>query len=156
MPKPIRSYGDTSIFGGVFDEEFSRFSRRFFDYVKSGYIDLVVSSLVLQEIERALARVQGFFDAQSELIRTVDITEEALELRSASLRASILGERHRVDAFHVALATVHECRVIVSWNFRHIVNSQKIPLYNGVNLSAGYPPISIHSPAEVNYDDDEE
>ena len=50
---------------------------------------------------------------------------------------------------HVALATVAECRLIVSWNFRHIVHFDKIGLYNGVNMSLGYAMISIHAPPEV-------
>ncbi len=53
------------------------------------------------------------------------------------------------DALHVALATVAECRLIVSWNFRHIVHFDKIGLYNGVNMSLGYAMISIHAPPEV-------
>jgi len=44
--------------------------------------------------------------------------------------------KSEVDALHVAVATVSNCRLIVSWNFKHIVNFQKIPLYNGVNLRA--------------------
>ena len=42
--------------------------------------------------------------------------------------------RHSADALHVAQATVASCRVIVSWNFKHIVHFAKIPLYNAVNV----------------------
>ena len=54
-----------------------------------------------------------------------------------------------MDALHVAVATVAGCRVIVSWNFKHLVNFRRIPLYNGVNLTHGYAPIAIHCPLEV-------
>ena len=54
----------------------------------------------------------------------------------------------------MALATVSGCRLIVSWNFKHIVNFQKIPLYNGVNQASGYGPIGIHTPPEVIVDED--
>ena len=36
-----------------------------------------------------------------------------------------------------------------SWNFRHIVNFQKIPRYNAVNTLNGYKEIAIYSPLEV-------
>ncbi|MEW6482824.1 MAG: PIN domain protein, partial [bacterium] len=42
--------------------------------------------------------------------------------------------------------------VLVSWNFRHIVNLNKIHLYNGVNLKKGYPLLEIRSPREVVYE----
>jgi hypothetical protein len=56
----------------------------------------------------------------------------------------------------IRLATVAGCRVIVSWNFRHIVSFQKIPLYNGVNLTRGYGAIGFHTPQEVVLDEDED
>ena len=39
--------------------------------------------------------------------------------------------------------------MVVSWNFKHIVHFDKIPLYNGVNLINGYETLSINTPAEI-------
>jgi len=50
---------------------------------------------------------------------------------------------------HVALATVSNADLIVSWNFKHIVNFQKIPLYNAVNTLNRFGKIAIYSPLEV-------
>lgn len=61
-----------------------------------------------------------------------------------------------MDALHVTLATVSGCELIVSWNFRHIVNYQRIPMYNAVNTLHGYPHLAIHSPAEVTSDEEED
>jgi len=60
-----------------------------------------------------------------------------------------VGAKWSTDALHVALATVSRCRVVVSWNFKHIVHFDKIPLYNGVNLINGYEALSINTPAEI-------
>jgi hypothetical protein len=84
----------------------------------------------------------------------VDVTEEAIRLQQAYLAAGIVGRQWETDALHVALATESQCAVIVSWNFKHIVNFKKIPLYNGVNLAHGYGPIAIHTPQEVIVDED--
>ncbi|MBA5941756.1 MAG: hypothetical protein H0M93_00225, partial [Methanophagales archaeon] len=54
-----------------------------------------------------------------------------------------------VDAQHIAIATVSRVDILVSWNFRHIVNLTKIRLYNSVNLKYGYPLLEIRSPREV-------
>jgi hypothetical protein len=60
------------------------------------------------------------------------------------------------DAQHIAVATVARVDVLVSWNFRHIVNVDRIHGFNAVNLRAGYPLLEIRSPLEVWKDDDED
>ena len=67
-----------------------------------------------------------------------DVTDEAVRLQQAYLAARVVGARWETDALHVAIATVSACAAIVSWNFKHIVNFARIPLYNGINLSSGY------------------
>ena len=54
-----------------------------------------------------------------------------------------------MDAQHIALASVVRADVLVSWNFKHIVNLNRIRLYNSVNMKLGYPLIDIRSPREV-------
>jgi hypothetical protein len=39
--------------------------------------------------------------------------------------------------------------LLVSWNFKHIVNVYRIRGYNSVNLKMGYATLSIHSPKEI-------
>lgn len=55
----------------------------------------------------------------------------------------------RADAQHIAIATVGRVDVLVSWNFKHIVNLGRILGYNSVNLREGYPTIEIRTPREV-------
>ena len=50
---------------------------------------------------------------------------------------------------HIAVATVGEVDVVVSWNFKHIVRLDKIQLFNGINIELGYRPLAIYSPREV-------
>jgi hypothetical protein len=56
MTSPIRAYADTSVFGGIADEEYSEASRRFFAWVRAGRIHLVVSGLVRDEIQGSRSR----------------------------------------------------------------------------------------------------
>jgi len=81
------------------------------------------------------------------------VTAEALTLRQAYLDAGILTPKASDDALHVALATISDCGLIVSWNFRHIVHYQKVPLYNAVNILHRYSALDIRSPLEVIEDD---
>ena len=145
----IRVYADTSVYGGVFDEEFAEPSRTFFDQVREGRFRLILSPVVRDELDDAPESVKELFDELRRLGETVDVTEEAVRLQEAYLDARIVGSKWEADALHVAIATVWQCRLIVSWNFKHIVNFQKIPLYNGVNLALGYGVVGIHTPQEV-------
>ena len=145
----IRVYADTSVYGGVLDDEFAEPTNVFFDQVARGRFRLVLSTVVMDELEAAPKSVRALFEERRRTGEIIDVTEEALTLQEAYLQANILGRRWETDALHVALATVAQCRLIVSWNFRHLVNFEKIPLYNGVNLAKGYAPVAIHTPQEV-------
>jgi predicted nucleic acid-binding protein len=145
----IRVYADTSVFGGVFDEEFQIPSRAFFDQVRSGRFKLVTSALVLDELEPAPEQVRKLFDEFLDLFEVVEVSEAALSLKDAYLETGIVTEQSADDALHVAVASVAGCSLIVSWNFKHIVHFEKIPLYNAVNTLKDYGTIGIFSPLEV-------
>ena len=145
----IKIYADTSVYGGVFDEEFKEASHTFFDMVRSGTYTLCVSDVVHQELVVAPENVKKLSHELFPLCQVLDVDENVLELQQAYITEGILTEKWYDDALHVALATVSGCDVIISWNFKHIVNFKKIPLFNAVNVLKGYQPIAIHSPVEV-------
>lgn len=126
MVEPVIVYVDTSVFGGVFDDEFAGPSRAFFDEVRRGRFRICVSSIVLEELRSAPEAVRLLYAEFSPGITILEVSEAALRLMQAYLSAGIVGERWRADALHVAAATVVGCRAIVSWNFRHIVHFEKI------------------------------
>ncbi len=151
---PIRVYADTSVYGGVFDPEFEKPSRTFFEQVRGGRFQLVVSDIVDEEIERAPENVRAWYQQHLPNAALAPVDNRAEVLRDAYLHAGIVTPKWSADAEHVATATVQRCRVIVSWNFKHIVHFDKIPLYNGVNLINGYGTLSINTPSEViSYED---
>ena len=154
--RPLRVYADTSVFGGVFDEEFALPSRAFFEQVRGHRFELISSALVVDELAEAPVQVSEFLRGLAGHMQIHSIPGEAVELRNAYLAAGVVGHASRDDAQHVALATILDCWTIVSWNFRHIVHAQKIPLYNGVNKAHGYREIAIHTPQEViEYEEEE-
>lgn len=144
-----RIYLDTSVFGGVFDEEFKKPSKKLFEQINSGLYNLVTSAVVQQELINAPEEIIDLFNDMINVAEVIDVEESALELRNAYLEAKIISSKYSDDALHVALATIAECKILVSWNFRHIVHFNKISLYNAVNALHGYNSISIFSPQEV-------
>jgi predicted nucleic acid-binding protein len=155
--KPIRVYADTSVFGGVYDEEFSTASRTFFEQVRDGRFALVTSATVRGELESGPAMVRKLFDDVSRLATTAGVSDDVIRLRDSYLGTGIVSERYSDDALHVALASVSGCAALVSWNFQHIVHFERIPLYNAVNEVNGFQRIAICSPLEViSYEDEKQ
>ena len=61
------------------------------------------------------------------------------------------------DALHIAISTINQVNVLASWNFKHIVNLDRIRQYNAVNLKSGYSILEIRSPREIlKFNDDED
>ncbi len=84
----------------------------------------------------------------------LEFTKEAEELADSYITEKILGKASLDDAYHIAIATINRIDVLISWNFKHIVNLDKIRLFNALNLKLGYPVIDIRSPKElIKYED---
>lgn len=152
---PIRTYVDTSVFGGVYDDEFSEASIAFFDRVQEGRFQLLTSALVSAELIGAPQEVQEWYNRFEPMLELAATNDEAIRLRDAYLAAGVVTPRWTDDALHVALATIYHAELIVSWNFRHLVNYDRIRGYNAVNLLNGYQTIDIRTPREVLGDEDE-
>lgn len=134
MKKKIRIYVDTSVFGGIFDDEFSIASNRFFEQMEAEEFEIVVSAVVFEEILPAPTGVRSFFEEMLEYAEIVEVTQESLNLREAYLKEKIVSPKHSNDALHVSVGSVSNCEIILSWNYKHIVHFDKIPLYNAVNI----------------------
>lgn len=148
----IRVYVDTSVFGGVHDEEFAEASERFFERVRAGEYLVLLSQVTLDELLGApenVRQVLGGLPAGSFVELPVD--EDAKTLARAYVDAGALGQAFFEDASHVAIATVAGANLILSWNFRHIVNYRRIQKFNAVNLLNGYKTMDICSPLEIEY-----
>ncbi len=145
-----RVYIDTSVIGGCFDSEFAQWSNRLIDDFRHGVLKPVLSDLLETELKNAPLPVQTIYNDlitwQAEFIVT---TEKALKLADIYQQREILTPKYYDDGLHVALATIAQVDVIVSWNFKHIVHFLKIKEFNKVNLEFGYQPLQIYSPREV-------
>jgi predicted nucleic acid-binding protein len=152
MVRP-RIYVDTSVNGGCLDNEFEEYSNQLFEEFIVGKKRLVISDLVLFELEGAPENVREVLTKVAENnIEYVFLNEESISLANAYLKEGVIAENSLSDARHIAIATVERVDVLVSWNFKHIVNLNRIHLINSVNLKLGYPILEIRSPLEVIYE----
>jgi predicted nucleic acid-binding protein len=148
-----RIYIDTSVVGGCFDEEFKEHSTKLFDEFVSRKKILMISDILLFELEQAPPGVKAILPiVPSDSIEYVFLTEESIFLANIYLKEGAVVENSPSDARHIAIATVERADVLVSWNFKHIVNLNRIHLINSVNVKLGYPLLEIRSPMEVSYE----
>ena len=126
-----RLYFDTSVFGGVYDEEFEEISNLLFEKVRLGQIICVYSDLSETELQNAPQRVRQYFaDLPEEHLQFVEVTEEAYKLAQKYIDENVVGKTSTDDCRHIATATLNKVDILVSWNFKHIVNVFRIRGYN--------------------------
>ncbi len=153
----IRVYVDTSVFGGTQDEDFAEISKLFFKRVHEGSFVALLSTETLRELVKAPDAVQAVWkNLPSEVVEDLHINDEMQELAKSYIDANVLGQASEGDALHVAAATVAGADLILSWNFKHIVNFDKIRGFNSVNVRQGYRSLTILSPFEVSYEEQNE
>jgi hypothetical protein len=153
----IRVYADPSIFAGVLDWQFAPATRLFFDQVRAGRFQLVTSAVVEADLETAPGEVHELYEEVLPLAEVVPVAEDAIKLRNDYLDTGVVETKWSAKALHVAVASVAECTMLVTWDFRHVAHFDKIPLYRAVSSLDGFPPVAIYSPLEViAYDDHDE
>ncbi len=120
---------------------------------------MIIASEILElELYRAPDYILDFFESiPGYLIERVQLTDEARRLAEKYIMGKVVGKASRADCQHIALATINKVDVLVSWNFKHIVNLERIRGYNSVNFREGYQMTEIRTPKEIfNYEKDSE
>ena len=145
-----RFYFDTSVFGGLFDAEFEEETALLFEKVTLGQIKCVYSNLTESELTNAPEKVRNYFEAiKDEFKEKIFVTPEGLKLAQTYVDEKVVGETSMDDCIHIATATLNKVDILVSWNFKHIVNVYRIRGYNSINLRMGHQNLNIHSPKEI-------
>ena len=150
----LRVYVDTSVVGGCHDDEFREPSRRLFDAFVRGDHVLLLSHLTAAELNGARPHVRSVISRVPRAhIESIDASTDAENLALAYIDAGALAPSMQADAEHIALATLAEADILVSWNFKHIVNARRIQICNSVNIVREHQTIDIRSPREIEYHD---
>jgi predicted nucleic acid-binding protein len=149
--KRLKIYLDTSVIShldapDVPDKEAD--TKRLWEEIKAGTFEAFISPVVVAEIERCYEPKRTNLKAQ---LHTVEYTmlEKNAEVSELALRyveADILRPKNLNDCLHIAYACVSGCDIVVSWNFKHLVNIKTINGVKGVNALAGYREMPIYSP----------
>ena len=155
MHKP-RIYIDTSVIGGCFDVEFMEWSNKLFDEFVKGNKIAIISDILTDELEEAPLNIrEKIKEIQVENLIQILKNDDADFLVSKYIDFKAISTKNYNDALHIAIATINNADLLVSWNFKHIVNYDRILLYNSINLMFGYKQLEIRTPKEVATDEED-
>ncbi len=150
--KKLRLYLDTSVISHLDAPEVPEKeadTRRLWEDIKLGKYDVVMSELIYSEVDRCPQESKRLM-MRSELAEIestyADQTDEADRLADLYVTVGGLPPKSADDAMHIAIATVAGCDVILSWNFRHIVNLRAMNAVDATNIKEGYKTLRILSP----------
>lgn len=145
-----RIYLDTSVFGGYYDKEFSEYTIPLFERVRKSEIKIIYSNLTESELEHAPESVKNIIRTlPKDSIEFVEVTGEEIDLATTYVNEKVVGKTSYDDCLHIALATINKADFLASWNFKHIVNVDRIRGYNSVNIKLGYKTLEIRTPREL-------
>lgn len=150
----MRIYIDTSVINGLYakDAEITSKTKEFFNSVRKLQATLYCSDVTIEEIEQTpqiLKRGQLKKVVENYWIEILATTEEMRTLGNQYVKQGIIPKKYLADALHIAIATVYNIPVLVSWNFEHMVKLKTKIEVNRINQENNYPQINIISPLEV-------
>jgi predicted nucleic acid-binding protein len=126
-------------------------THRLWEKIKAGAFDVVISSVVIGEINRCEESKKNILVSYLKEIDygVVEIDDRAFEVASRFIDLGILRKKSLDDCRHIAAAITSGCDVIVSWNFKHIVNIKTTRGVKAVTALEGYNDVLIFSPSSL-------
>ena len=150
----MRIYIDTSVINGLFTDnsDIKITTEKFFEFVKKTGAVLYSADLIVKEIDRTLeeAKRNRLKEALAEYdVEFLPYSDEIEKMAHIYTREKVIPVKYLPDAVHIATASIHNIPILVSWNFEHMVNINRIRKINIINEIAGYKHMEIISPEEV-------
>jgi predicted nucleic acid-binding protein len=149
--KKLKIYLDTSVISHLDQQdapERMAETKMLWEEIKAGVYDVFISPVVVTEIERCHEPKLSILRERLQSIQytLLQETDEVLMLADRYLDTNILRKKSFDDCQHIAYACVFNCDMILSWNFKHLVNHKTISGVKSVNALAGYREMLIYTP----------
>ena len=153
--RKLSIYVETSVWSQAFAEDapdIRKATEQFFTEARMGIYELFVSDVVMGEINRApedlAQRLRGLVAELAPVLLKVD--EGSLLLSQEFLNSGAVPPSKVDDAKHVAVALANDLDVLVSWNYKHLVNVRRREIFHQIGMMNGYyKPLQIVTPPEV-------
>lgn len=137
--------------------EFDIFTKPFFNRIFAEELILLFSGTTQEELLKAPEEVKSLVrQIKSSNTEYLDLNIDIIQLANEYISNEVVGKTSFADCLHIATASYYHADYLVSWNFKHIVNVNRIIGCNSINIRNGYKPLEIRSPREFIYYGNEE
>lgn len=133
---------------------------RLWELFRQGQYQVYISDIVIQEINNCKEdKLQILRDYLKQIeYDIIETDNRTIELAEKFIDFGILRQKSFDDCQHIAAAILAGCDIIVSWNFKHIVNVKTIRGVKVITTLEGYKDLLIYPPSvllesEENEDD---
>jgi predicted nucleic acid-binding protein len=147
----LKLYLDTSVFSAYLDDRApDRRAQTVEFWERLAAFDVCTSEVAREELDKTPNA-----DRRKRLLRLLDgltlhaVTEEMKQLSERYVQAGVFTAIMMNDSVHVAAAVLTRQDILLSWNFKHLVNRVRRAKINQVNISQGLPTIEIIAPPEI-------
>lgn len=147
----MRLYLDTSVISAYHDDRMPERQRETQEFwLRLGEFIVSTSDLARQELAQTADPL-----LRPRLLQLLDhvavqpVTDDMTALARRYVDRGIFSPVMLNDAIHVAAAVVSDQDVLLSWNFRHLVNRRRRAEINALNASAGLRTVEILAPSEM-------
>lgn len=147
----LRVYLGTSVFSALYDDRVANRRTETEEFWgRRGQFEVATSELARDELQQTPDPAR-----RANLGRLLDgvtvhaISDEMRKLAARYVQAGTFSAVTYSDAPHVAAAVLAQQDVLVSWNFKHLVNRRRRAQINEGNISLGLPTIEIVAPPEI-------
>lgn len=160
MMRKLKIYLDTSVINFIFADDAPQFqvvTTEFFKKYFNEY-EVFISNVVLFEIDKtknAKRKKELLYIVHTYPFQVLqgEADDDVEYLASLYLAENIIPATKKEDALHIAIATVYEMDILLSWNFKHLANVKKQIMINTINEREGYlKKLHLLNPMEVEYD----
>ncbi len=146
-----RIYLDTSVISYIHQEdapEKMSDTLLFWGDVKSGKYETFISEVTIEELAACPEpkRTLLFEILQEIEYNIIKSNDEIEKLALDVIAQGILTGKSIDDCVHIASAVINNCNIIVSWNFKHLVNAKTIDGVRMISLMNNLNTVDIYSP----------
>ena len=154
--KKLKIYLETTIFNFYFatdSDEKRDAALILFDEIKQQKYEVYTSISVIRELEQDLepkkSKMLNLIEEYNIMVVDDSTNDNVKNLALKYVEEKIIPEKYATDAIHIAVASVYDLDMIISYNFNHIVKEKTRNFTALINATLGYKTIKINSPLEV-------
>ena len=143
-------YLDTSVISALFDlrtPERMALTKLAWDKLKDYAV--FISDTVVDELKNTTLPLRDKMLSTVSSFTVLRASNAVKSLAKMYIEQCIFSEKYFDDALHVAVASVNQIGILLSWNFTHLVKIKTRRMVALVNTGQNYLPVEIIAPPEL-------